>query len=409
MALTAESGAGSYPAINSGLKDQASLIRLQIAEEMMMEDPYSASFEGGTVGPHEGETITTQVPGRPVMNQALTVTEVTTKSALCNTQGPRATFGSEQYTALLQGIRFHSPWLCVHDNFNKLERETDAHVTMFKRGIKEWMIADARSNLLVNSGHKYVANVNLTPLGRITGAEYSVAVDFAGPEPDARITHKELVRICKHIQTTARTVQFGTGAGAHVRFVGSAELIEAMRDEAGLKNETLAFVQGGDAAASKAFRGYSFAKYPYRGIMTAEDPIPLRFNSVDGDGFPILLPPYEPQVGDEGEHWIISDDWINAANEVAFLIWKGSFRRLVPEAFTRDGEATWPAQSIVGETEWLNIRDNDFNVFGDRGQFVSQVIRAWQPVSPWSCMPILTRRCEPTDDLVACNTVSEAE
>lgn len=408
MPLTVDACVADFASINSGLTDQASLIRLQVMEEVMLEDPWANLFEGGTVSPHEGETITTLLAGRPVLNKNMVAPQFVAKTTLCNTVGEPAQFGSEQYTTQLQGDRGESAWFCIHTNFHKLDRELEQHVVGLKRMVKEYMAADARYNLLVNSGHKYVASTALGPDERITGEEYAITTNFAGLMPNAGITHRELVRIMNYLEETARLTPFGFGEAAHARFVGSRSLIERLRNETVNHAEQVAFVQGGDAEARAALRRYSWAKYPYRGIMTAVDPVPLRFNSVDGNGFPVLITPYEIKVGDTGEHWVTNSEWKTAAFEVAFLVWKGAFKRLVPENFTRDsGGATWPAQSVMGELKWHNVIDNLCNKYGDRGQFIWEIIRAWQPVMPWAAVPILTKRCEPTDDLAACSSISD--
>jgi hypothetical protein len=100
----------------------------------------------------------------------------------------------------------------------------------------------------------------------------------------------------------------------------------------------------------------------------------------------------------------------SAGYEVAFLIWRNSFKRLVPESFLTDGSGTkWPelANSAMGELIWSNIPDNCLNAYGDRGRFLYQIIRAWQPDLPWAVVPMIYRRCDPTDGLTACTTATD--
>lgn len=412
MSVSLESGAtfANLGATNNALKDQQSIITLNVMEDIIAESPWANVFEGGTVAPHEGETITTQMPGRPILNKNMTRPEFTAKTSLCNTVGSQAAFGSEQYTATLAGDRGSSPWFCIHENFHKLDRELSAHVNGLKKMLKEYMEADARNNLLTNSGHKYVANTSLGMSERITGDEYSVAVNFAGLMPNARITIREVVRVMIELQQNSRLTPFmSPSSGTNVRLVGSAELGEALRNETTNLSETTSLVEGGDSDTVAGFKKYKW-KWRYRGIEFGEDNVPLRFNSVDGNGFPQFIAPYEVKIGNEGEHWVTNSEWKTAAFEVAFLVWKGTFKRLVPENFVRDTSGVvWPelAASAMAELIWSNIQDNTLNAYGDRGRFLWQILRAWQPDMPWACCPMLTKRCQPSDGLTACSSVSD--
>lgn len=409
MALTAEAGGNCFTALNSGLKDQASLIRLQIMEDCQAESPWMNLFESGTVAPHEGETIITQMAGRPLINQNLTQPEFTVKSALCNMVGPMAAFGSEQYTALLEGTRGSSPWFCLHDNFNKLDRELEQHIRGLRKMIKELLEADARNNLHVNSGWKYVASTALQPNARLTGGEFEIATDYAGGLPNAGLTIREIIRVMIRVQQNARLTCYRTPGGGAVRLIGSAELGENLRNETTNYSEQASLVEGSDEESTTQFKKYKW-DWKYRQIQFGTDPVPLRFNEVDGDGFPILITPYENKIGNEGEHAVVNSEWDSAGYEVAFLVWRNTFKRLVPESFLTDGSGTkWPelANSAMGELIWSNIMDNCLNSYGDRGRFLYQIIRAWQPDLPWAAVPMIYRRCDPTDGLTACTSLSD--
>lgn len=407
MALTQQTY--SLGTISDSLRDQASLIRLQIMNEISLGDPYASLYEGGTVAPHEGETITTQLAGRPVMNKSFTAPAFVAKSTLCNLKGEQADFGSEQYTATLEGTRGESQLICVHNNFNKLDRELEQHVNGLKENIKEFVMADHRYNLLLNSGHKYVARSTLGFNQRITGAEYTVATGFVGGLPDATLTWRQLVRLVKELKTRMRITGFGFGANLHARFIGSAELVENLRNEQTNHAELSTLAQGGDRETIAAFKSFNW-EMPYRGISMAEDERPLRFNTVNASGFPVLIEPYEVKVGNAGEHETIQDDWIEAEYEVSFLALGMPFKKLVPEDLTvGGGGARWAPQNVIGTVEWLMERDMTVNKYGDLGQWIWQVIRAYQPTKPWAVVPILSKRCSPGDDITACtDSVSEA-
>lgn len=401
---------GCTPAdIESGIAAQNSLIRTEVIESAMM-NPYSNLFLGGTMEAHIGEDLITTVPGRTVMNQSMTQPEVIRTINTCGQQGPTAEFGSTNYTARMESIRGRGPDLCVKQQFHAVENALEAMIRQMRRGITELMAADARRILLSLSGHKFVAYDASVPFfDKLTGGEREISTAFASlGVPNASMPHKALVRLMTYLMETSDVERFGQGDGAYAVYIGSSESIERMRDESGLRTETLAYIQGSDAAAKAAMRRYTFAQYPYRGIRTAIDERPLRFNNVDGNNFPILVEPYEEVATDNGTEWRITDAWKNAGYEVSFLVFANTFKRVVPQALTREGDATWPAQFVMGQMQWKNLQSYNCNEYGDTGHFIYEVIRMWQPVMPWAVCPILQKRCEPDDGFQACTGVSQA-
>jgi hypothetical protein len=275
--------------------------------------------------------------------------------------------------------------------------------------IKELMEADARNNLHVNSGWKYVASTALQPNARLTGGEFEIATEYAGGLPNAGLTIREVLRVMIRVQQNARLTCYRTAGGAAVRLIGSAELGENLRNETTNHSEQSSLVEGGDEESVNGFKKYKW-DWRYRQIQFGIDPVPLRFNQVDGNGFPILITPYENKIGDTGEHAVVNSEWDSAGYEVAFLVWNNTFKRLVPESFLTDGAGTrWPelANSAMGQLLWSNVQDNGLNAYGDRGRFLYQIIRAWQPDLPWAAVPMIYRRCDPTDGLTACSSLSE--
>ena len=80
--------------------------------------------------------------------------------------------------------------------------------------------------------------------------------------------------------------------------------------------------------------------------------------------------------------------------EVMFLIAADSFKRLTPEQYTGEATFKFAPQLYMGELVWRYIIDNDCNLFGDFGQHIYQIQRAYQPIRPHAVIPILFKRCD---------------
>ena len=98
----------------------------------------------------------------------------------------------------------------------------------------------------------------------------------------------------------------------------------------------------------------------------------------------------------------VNSTWVAATLEVAYLIGKGSFERLVPERFTGEGSFKFSPQLALGELVWHYVVDNDCNQYGDFGWHLYEITRAYRPVRPANVMPILYRRCAQDSGTVIC-------
>jgi hypothetical protein len=254
--------------------------------------------------------------------------------------------GSMTYT--LQGTRGRSEVFAPMESTVSQERK----VAAFKRSVADLMIADARNNAVVSSGFKYVAAENLIgdfagrapEVGcRLTGGEYEIAASFAGPPPDSAITAAELRKI--RVKILRQSNQLGKAC-----CVCSEESMDRLRKEDASLHDVFEFIT---------------------------DETPLHFNKVDKNGSPDYIVPWV----EEGTMTVPNPDWLSAKNEVMALVWGDSFRRRVPIAFIEGNPPVQP-QFAIGPIAWSS----------ENNCFLFQIIRAWQPMKPWACCPILTRR-----------------
>lgn len=379
---------------SSGIASQVSILRADSVRYIALNDPYANIVEGGTTPNHMGEQIRTLVTNRQVTNQSLTNPSFNPTIDACGTVGAKSEFGQTVFTTQLETLRGQGPTICLNQSrYAVLDSYRIAEQNL-KDAIKMLNSADIRSQLLNLSGVKAVLKSTATNLGQLlTGGYNQVAVNFLGGLPTSPVSHKFLVALSNYMRDNLSPEYFGDGAGQFVVFISSSDQTEALRNEAGLKQELLAFVTGNDKGVGDALKKYAFIDYPYRGIKLAIDQQPLRFNTVDGNGFPVLIEPLIRTVTDYGVENNTNVAWVEALYEVGFLVSKGTFRRLVPERFVGEGTFKFDPQFVMGELDWHYVQDNTCNVWGDFGFHKYQFVRAFQPRRPHAVIPILYKRC----------------
>jgi hypothetical protein len=197
---------------------------------------------------------------------------------------------------------------------------------------------------------------------------------------------------------------FGSGSDAHFVFSGSSEVLDVIREQTGLKADLHAVVTGGFGDARKALERYMFIDYNVRGLKFAVDQQPLRFNTVNGAGYPVFIEPLVATTADYGREAQVNPDWTTALYEVGILWSKNSFRRLVPKSYTGEGGMKFPAQMYFGDLQWHNVIDTACNLWGDIGFHKYRIARAFQARRPHGVVPILYKRCPGNYGLEVCTT-----
>lgn len=393
---------------NTGILSQVAVLRNELIRFIALNDPYANLVDGGTTPNNFGETIKTIVTERMVTNQSLTQPAFAPMIEACGSVGPAAEFGQRVFETRVETMRGKGPTICLQQaRYAVLDSYRIAEQNM-KDAIKTLNSADIRNQLLVNSGVKAVALAGATQLSQVlTGGYNQVAVAFKGPLPTAPVSQQFLVTLSNYMRDNLSPEFFGDGSGQFFVFISSSDQTEAIRNQAGLKQELLAFVTGNDKGVSDALKRYAFIDYAYRGIKLAIDQQPLRFNEVDGEGFPVLIEPLVRTADDSGVSNQTNPEWVDALYEVGFLVSKGAFRRLVPERFVGEGSFKWPAQFVMGELNWTNILDNICNPRGEFGYHLYDISRAFQARRPHGVIPVLYKRCAVDLGLGACDGVTD--
>lgn len=394
---------------NDGISAQNPILRNEIIRFLALNDPYSNVMDGGTTQSNAGDTIRTLVTNRLVTNQSLTQPVFAAAIDVCGTIGPAAEFGQTEFITRVENMRGKGPTICVKQARNSVIESFNIAGQNLKDAIKSVMSADNRNQLLVKSGVKAVLKSGATNLSQLlTGGYNQVAVPFLGGLPTAPVSHKFLVTLSNYMRDNLSPEFFGDGAGQFFVFISSSDMTEALRNQAGLKQELLAFVTGNDKGVGDALKKYAFIDYPYRGIKLAIDQQPLRFNTVNAAGFPNLIEPLKRTVTDFGVDNETNPAWVSALYEVGFLVSKGTFRRLVPERYVGEGSFKFEPQFVMGELLWHNVIDNQCNPFGDFGYHLYQIERAIQARRPHAVIPVLYKRCAVDLGLDACDGLTDA-
>lgn len=393
---------------SSGIASQVSILRNETIRYIALQDPYANLVDGGTTPNNMGEQIRTLVTNRMVTNQSLTNPTFAPTIDACGTVGPKAEFGQTVFTTALETMRGQGPTICLNQSrFAVLDSYRIAQQNLMD-AIKTLNAADIRSQLLTLAGVKAVLKSDATSLGQIlTGGYNQVAVNFLGGLPTSPVSHKFLVALSNYMRDNLSPEFFGDGSGQFFVFISSSDQTEVLRNESGPITDVRALVTGNSKPAQDVLVKYAFIDYAYRGIKLAIDQQPLRFNTVDGNGFPVLIEPLIRTVTDYGVENATNPDWVNADYEVGFLVSKGTFRRLVPERFVGEATFKFDPQFVMGELDWHYVKDNVCNVWGDFGFHIYQIVRAFQPRRPHAVVPVLYKRCAQDLGLSACTGLTD--
>jgi len=393
------------------ISDQNTIIKLAVVKHIAFNDPYSNLVFQDTFESGYGETQTYAATPRAAMNQSLTEPDFTPYSESCQLNMAQAKYGNYNYSATPGVLQGQTNPICVRQQYFAVERLLSQSVEMLKRGVSSILSADLRANFLNLSGTKFVVPTpGGAPEGGLTGSEWAVSTAFAGGLPGDRLTFQYAKWLRDLMVYDYEPELFGEGADSYAVLVTSQELNDALRTDAPVNNALVASTTGSFKDGHDGLWKYAFIDYNFRGLKFAIDPKPLRFDQVDGAGFPILIEPYlQVATNAAGLTWKTNPAWQNASYEVAFLFTnKNAFARLTPERYSGEGEAKWPSGFFGGELVWRNY-DESCNPWQDFGWFQYRIVRAVVPQAPHMTAAILTKRCRGsfTDATDTCPDLSD--
>lgn len=372
----------------------------QIAKALAINSPFVNVLDGGVLPSGVSDTVRSSIQEQALPGDSLVNPVFAANVALCAPGQTVDNVATTEYTYSLGTKRGRGPKICVKGAYAAYKGSYLMAEDALKKLITQYYNADIRYTLLTRSGLKFVAAdpAAFTFAQMLTGGESQIDVAFASI-PEAQIgllTFKTLHKLARYMHEVILAEMFEDGTGSqHYRFIGGSDIVESFRAELGVKEVLIALTTGGFKFGQESLTRYQFeSNVAYRGITLGVDQRPLRASSVNpGTKFPNFIEPFVSVATTNGNAARVNPAWVSATLEVAFLIGKGSFERLVPERFTGEGSFKFSPQLAMGELVWHYVIDNDCNQYGDFGWHIYEITRAYRPVRPANVLPILYRRC----------------
>lgn len=395
--------------INNALAKQNPVLRNEMISYLALEEPFLNLLDGGTVENNIGEEIKTLVTSRTVLNKSLTEPQFTDLSAACLLGADAAEYGQTEFTTKLQIDNGVGPTICTNQARNVVQESFRIQTENLKNAIKTYIAADNRGSVVRLSGLKAVAYSGGNPWNTTNGGYNQISATFPNSGlPTSAISFKYVKGLTNRMRDEFSPELFGSGSDAHFVLSAGMGILDVLREETGFSADLHSVVEGGFGNARSALERYAFIDYNVRGLKFAIDQQPLRFDTVDGNGYPVFIEPLIATSVDYGREARVNPDWVNAAYEVAILWSKGAFKRLVPKSYLGEpgSQMKFPAQMYFGDIKWHNVIDSTCNMWGDMGFHKWRIARAFQARRPHGVIPILFKRCNEDYGLGTCPAYS---
>lgn len=383
----------------------------QIAKALAYNSPWVNILEGGVFPSGVSDTVRSVVQEQALPADSLIRPTFSTTATLCGPVDSQDDVATTEYTYSLGTKRGIGPKVCVKAGFSAFKGSYSMAEDSLKKLMVQYANTDVRATLHDRSGTKFVAGLS-TEYGfssLFSGGESQIDVDYANiPEASiGQLSFNALHAVARYKKDTILDEMFSDGTnGAHYKFIGSVDIIEAFRQEAGVSATLVALTTGSFKSGANALTAYSWETFGnYRGVQFGVDQRPLRASGLDINGQPVFVEPFVGVATTNGTAARVNPAWVAAPFEVGFLIGAGSFKRLVPERYTGEGSFKFAPQLTMGELQWHYELDNCENMYGDFGWHKYEITRAYQPVRPAAVTPILYRRC-PNLSITECATSS---
>jgi hypothetical protein len=385
-----------------------------IARALALNSPFVNVLDGGVLPSGVSDTVRSVIQEQALAGDSLVNPTFTASVNVCGPVETVDNVATTEYTYSLATKRGRGPKICVKGAYAAYKGSYLMAEDSLKKLITQYYNADVRYTLLTRSGVKYVVAdpATYTFADSLTGGESQIDVAFADiPAASiAQLSFKNLSKIGRYMREVLLVEPFeDNGGNSHLRFIGGSDIIENFRTELGVKEVLIALTTGGFKFGEKALTSYSWESHvAYRGIVMGVDQRPLRAETINpATNFPVFIEPQVSVATTNGNAARTNPDWVSARYEVAFLIGKGSFERLVPERFTGEGSFKFSPQLALGELQWHYVIDNDCNQFGDFGWHIYEITRAYRPVRPANVCPILFQRCPQDSGVLSCPDTGE--
>lgn len=391
-------------------KDSNRLIG-SIALALAENSPFVDVLGGGTFENGISDTVRTSVQLPAAPGDSVVDVPFVPDTEIHGTLGNENRVNTHEFTYRLESFRGKGPRVAMQSGRAAFRTSYTAAEDALKKLVRQYIDGDVKTFLARQSGSKFVCATGYAFDDLFSGGDFSdLGVGFATITPDAQLTFKALQKLGHHMREIRLAEPFtGGGMNGTLRFLGGSEIIDALREEAGVKEILIAQTKGRYDIGEKSLSGYGWDETPgLRGISFAKVQRPLRFNEFDEDGLPIYINPMlvvEAGAGNKA-HAVINPEWLSATYEAGQLMARDSFERLVPEKYVGEGSFRFAPQLIAGELDWHYVKDNDCNAWGDYGFHKFQISRAYRPVRPQHTVTVIWKRCVADNGLFTCDVTS---
>jgi hypothetical protein len=399
------------PAVLSDISTKdTNRLRGRIAEALAANSVFMNILEGGTFDSQTSDVqrSAVQMPAAP--GDSLAIPTFVPDVDVCGTVGEQDLTDTVEFTYQLETKRGFGPRVCMKKGYSAYKDSYVMAEDSLKKLIVQYMNADIRAQLYLRSASKFNATAGYCFEDLFTGGEHTdVGVKFAPVIPTGPLSFKALQVLLRYVSEALYPDKFEAGGKGqmHAKFIGSAQQLDAFRNEIGVEKIMMALASGSYKLGENTLTAYSWETSPaYRGIALGTDQTPLRATGFNPDGTLALVNPrlIIANPAKNTAYSVHNPAWLRAPLEVGFLVFKNSFKRLVPQRYVGEGSFRFAPQLVMGELEWHYVKDNDCNVWGDFGWHIYQITRAYQPVRPHHIVPILYRRCDEDLGLENCLT-----
>lgn len=356
------------------------------------------------------------VQGRTVPGTSMTFPQFVTMGNVTaigsNAGNSKSGTSSYQYQAKI--YQDFSDVIALNVAYNAFKESLTSQLQAVQQYSTELINADVRGEIFTRSGVKAVVQSGVSFYSTISGGQQQIDTPLPNTYSNARLTFALLHHYARYLTQDLLAWKFGEGESAHVRFIGSADILEALRNDLGGAAGPGGYVQypigplgvgsmSGDSESKKGNLSYIF-KPMFRGIDFGEDQRPLRYNWT-GSAY-VAVEPYVSVAGTTGNIEVVNPGWLVASHEVGFLFARNSFERQVPAKWVGEGRVKWAQQMFGGEVIFGAYPDMVQNFFRNYGVLAFQIGRAYRPIYPWFVLPILYHRCLENDNVTSCSGIS---
>lgn len=385
---------------NDFLTTNTNVVRRDIAKHLSLTAPWMDAIETDVWYANTSEVQRSVVQQNACSNDPNDMSFPTWENWSCDFNPQLLTIDTCEYQYRVQYRDYQGPTFCVatdHHSFRNsiLRAEGALRSVTFDR----WNARNRQQALLL-------AGTRLT-ISSTVSFNQALARGFqtnfvAGLCPDGPLTWQALQRLKNFMKNNLLATpenMWRVGGEMVFKFIGSDEIIDALRDEAGDAgiNQNLRFLAaGGFKEGKEGLLAFQW-EGPYRGVAFAVDQTPIRLNACNADGSvntTNIVPPFVCAVGANGENIrAVNPKWEQAPYELGFLIGRKAIYRDIPEQFLGEGITKFDKQFWGGEIMWINNKDQTCNPVGDRGYHLLRFASAYRPVYPQFIVPILYGRC----------------